>query len=125
MAHPVSILDVVLAILALFRLRSTHFHVFCPFVHRNSLFTPLALSWFHAAIFLVISEDICWRFILAVLAFYLGVSVLLMVFLITPGNYLSTRRTLVVLAGASELMHGKFSNFDAHIAVGAYFCRLF
>ena len=124
-ARPELILDVVLAILAVFRLCSTHFHVFCPFVHRNCLITPLALPWFHAAVFLVISEDTCWCLILAVLAFYPGVSVLLMVFFIALGNYLSTLRALVVLAGASELMHVELGKFDALLAIGAYLCRLF
>jgi len=119
MLLPISVLHEFLAFATLLSFDSTGINVVPPPLNLKHLGTVLARLRPHLTVLLMLPECLLNRFVSAVLAFDLNVSLLLMLFLVCLGNDLATDLALVVDASALNLVHSELARVDLSLTVVA------
>ncbi len=119
---PVLFLNVVLAIFTLIGLSTTSIYVINPNFDFENLVTPLTLLWLHLTSFFVVAEGDSRCRVGTVLALNWLVSCGFVLLSIRLGHHVATLATLVVVAGAPDLMHAELTHFDGSLASRAHFC---
>ena len=116
---PVLLLNVALALFALLRFSSARFHVVDPPFDGENLLAILARPRLHVAPFFVVPELSLGGGERTVFAIYRLMGLLFVLFAVRLGDHFAALATLVVVAGASNIVHAEFAHGDRPFASAA------